>query len=390
MITALVLAMLPPCEFTIREKADWAHVNDSDKRVICVAPAPTYSVEEAGVIQLSASGTADQPRWLRWANEDESVHPARVPAAETAAVSQFDVTGSHWIIDRLVVRDAIYQPRVMGTGNVLQRMVFEKPRFWAGRPTGLMLHFTSGSDNAVVDSVFRDPLRVRGMDSPAAYIHDAERITIQGNEMIDLVDGVGAGPTAGGGNRIVDNEFYQTPASYTDCKGNFRPDGKCSCSEGMALVAKGPAEMPESYVERNLVWGFRKTDPVCAGSGTPGVVFDFGSTAGSPSLPMLTRHYTVRENTIIANVPFAIYLGALVEDLSFLGNYIAEADYGISNDNGKRIRIIGNTYHHNGKDYHAGPGAAGTVYEGNRRAGKGEKCVTAMHLTNPHDLCVPF
>ena len=282
MLLALAVALLPPCEFTIREKADWAHVNDPDKAVICVAPAPTYTYEDVGVVQLSASGTADKPRWLRWANDDESVHPALVPAAETAAVSQFDLTGSHWVIDRLVVRDAIYQPRVMGTGNVLQRMVFEKPRPWAGRPVGLMLNFWSGSDNAVVDSVFREPYRAQGMDSYAVYINEAERITVRGNEFIDMVDGVSNGPEAGGGNRIVGNEFYHTPASYTDCKGHYDPNGKCSCSEGMAMVAKGPADKPESYIERNLVWGFRKTDPVCAGSGTPGAAFDFGSEAGSP------------------------------------------------------------------------------------------------------------
>ncbi len=382
--------MLPACDFTIRTKADWAHVNDPDKTVICVAPAPTYTVEDLGIVQLAASGTAARPRWLRWANDDESVHPALVPADQTAAISQFDVTGSHWVLDRLVVRDAIYQPRVMGTDNVLRRMVFEKPRAWTGRPTGLMLQFTSGSDNALVDSVFREPYRAPGIDSYAVYIHEAERITIRGNEFIDMVDGVQNGPDAGGSNRIIGNEFYHTPASYTDCHGNFDPKGKCSCAEGMAVVAKGPAEKPESYIERNLVWGFRRTDPVCAGSGTPGVVFDFGSWAGSPLQPMLTRHFTVRDNVIIADVPHAIYTGEKVEDLAIVNNYISGADSAIENVYGKRLTITANTFFGNGIDYNTSPLARDTVYAGNRKAGNDTLCVTTRHLTSPGTLCVKF
>ncbi|MBL8202145.1 MAG: right-handed parallel beta-helix repeat-containing protein [Chromatiales bacterium] len=384
MLTALLMALLPPCDFTVRTAEDWSHVNDADKRVVCVAPAPTYTVEQVGVIHLSASGSADQPRWLRWANDDESVHPALVPERETAAVAQFYITGSHWIVDRLVVRDAVYQPQVAGTGNTLQRMVFEKPRAWEGRPVNLMLHFTSGSDHAVVDSVFREGLRVPRMDSYAVYIHEAERVTIRGNEFIDLVDGVSNGPLAGGGNRIVGNEFYHTPATYTDCKGHFNPAGKCSCSEGMAIVPKGPAERPESYIEGNLVWGFRKTDPFCAGTGTPGVAIDLGSGEA------MTRNFVIRDNIILADVPNAIYLGRYVEDVAIAGNYIAGAEYGIANVYGQRVRVTGNTFYRVGIDHHTGPVARGTVLSGNRRAGRQERCFTVRHLTRPEERCTPF
>lgn len=384
------MLLLPTCDFTIRKAADWARVNDPEKTVICVAPAPTYTYEQVGVVQLSASGTADRPRWLRWSNDDESVHPALVPAEETAAISQFDLNGSHWIIDRLVVRDAIYQPRVMGTGNILQRMVFERPRSWEGRPGGLMLNFWSGSDNAIVDSVFREPFRAKGIDSYAVYIHRAARITVQGNEFINLVDGVQNGPEAGGGNRFVGNEFYQTPEIYTNCSGVFDPDGACACSEGMAIVAKGPADQPESYIENNLVWGFRKTDPVCAGSGTPGVVLDFGAQVGPPLRPMLTRHFTIRNNAIIAWVPHAIYLGRKVEDLTIIGNYVANADVAISNVYGQRITVRDNVFLGNGTDYNTGPEAWGTEYAGNRRAGTADKCFTMRHITDPRPLCVAY
>lgn len=393
-VALALVALLPACDFTIRNSADWQHVNDSDKTVICVAPAPTYTVEQVGIIMLTASGTPEKPRWLRWSNADESVHPALVPAAQTAAVSQFDLTGSYWIIDRMVVRDAIYEPRVIGSRNVLQRMVFERPRAWSGRPSGLMLRFSSGSDNAVIDSVFRDPLRVPGMDSPAAYIDQAERITIRGNELINLVDGVGNGPTAGGGNQIVENEFYQTPALYTDCSGHFTTSGTCSCSEGMVVVLKGPSDRSESFIERNLVWGLQKTDPICAGSGTPGVAFDFGSQAntqpGSPVVPMLTRHFTVRDNIILAKLPFAVYLGREVEDLSFIGNYISGADFGISNQYGQRITVEDNIFFGNGLDYQTSPLAQGTVYDGNRSAGASQLCVTIRHITNPGRLCTAY
>jgi hypothetical protein len=248
----------------------------------------------------------------------------------------------------------------------------------------LMLGFVSGSDNAVVDSVFRQGLRVPGIDSYAIYIHEAERITIKGNEFIDLVDGVSNGPLAGGGNKITDNEFYHTPASYTDCKGNFDPDGKCSCAEGMAVVPKGPADKAPSHIERNLIWGFRKTDPVCAGSGTPGVAIDLGSGEA------MTRNFVIRDNIILAAVSYGIYLGRYVEDVEISGNYVAEAEYGISNSYGQRIRVTDNTYYRNGINYHTGPIAWGTVLKRNRRAGKGELCFTVRHLTAPEQRCTPF
>jgi len=387
---ALAMAVLPPCDFTIRNKSDWAHVNDPGKRVICVAAAQTYRYEDVGIVQLSASGTPERPRWLRWANDNESVHPANVPAEQTAAVAQFDLTGSYWVLDRLVVRDAVYQPQVMGVGNILQRMVFEKPRRWEGRPTGLMLHFKNGSDNAVVDSVFREPFRARGIDSYAVFISEAERITVKGNEFIDLVNGVQNGPLAGGGNRFVENEFYHTSAAYTDCKGQLDPEGSCSCAEGMAVVAKGPADKPESFIERNLIWGFKRTDQFCAGSGTPGAVFDFGSWDGTPFTPQVTRYFTVRDNIIVASEPHAIYLGLIVEDLTIVGNYVSGADVGISNQYGKRIKVTGNTFHDNKVDYRSGPTAKDTIYEGNRRAANGELCVTTHHLTNPTKRCFPY
>jgi len=388
MLLSIAMSLLPPCDFTIRTATDWEHVNDADKRVICVAPAPTYTVEQVGVVQLTASGTPESPRWLRWANDDETLHPANVPPEATAALSQFDLHGSNWVIDRIVVRDALYQPRVMGYSNRLQRMVFEKPRPWPGRKLGLMLNVFTGSDHVIADSVFREPFRQSRVDSYALYIHQAQRVTVQGNEFIDLVDGVSNGPEAGGGNRIIDNEFYQTSASYTDCRGNFDPKGKCSCSEGMAFVAKGPTDQPESYVERNLVWGFQKTDPLCAGTGTPGVVFDFGSTATGEPRPRLTRHFTVRDNVILAKVPNAIYLGAAVEDLTISGNYISGAESGVTNLYGKRIEVRGNVFNRNGFNYRTGPDAKGGAYVGNRMAGAAKRCFVVRHLTAPATRCV--
>jgi len=382
------MSLLPPCDFTIYTADDWARVNDPDKRVFCVAPAPTYAVEEVGVVQLTASGTPELPRWLRWANDDETLHPANVPPAETASVAQFDLHGSHWVVDRIVVRDAIYNPRVMGHGNRLQRMVFEKPRAWPGRQSGLMLLVSDGAEHVVVDCVFRDSFRHPGVDSYAVYIHQAERVTVQGNEFIDLVDGVSNGPLAGGGNRIIDNEFYHTSASYTDCRGSFDPAGECSCSEGMAFVGKGPIDKPESFVERNLVWGFRKTDPYCAGSGTPGVVFDFGSTAAGAPRPTLTRHFTVRDNVILARVPFAIYLGAAVEDLTITGNYITGAASAITNLYGQRILIRGNVFRNNGINHHTSPQARGGTYVGNRMGGTRKHCLVFRHLTAPDTRCI--
>jgi hypothetical protein len=182
----------------------------------------------------------------------------------------------------------------------------------------------------------------------------------------------------------MNNEMYFTSASYTDCQGNFTPTGACVCSEGMAMVPKGPSSQAMSYIENNFLWGFKRSDQYCAGSGTPGVGIDLG--AGGT----MTRNFVVRNNTIVGSgVPSGIYLGRYVEDVIIDKNYVSGTGTGISNTYGQNITVTNNLYYNNGNDYGTSSMASGTTMSGNRTATAGERCEVKRHLTSPTQVCFP-
>lgn len=324
-----VRVQLPSCDTSpdvrhIRTIEDWRDINKSEYRVFCVHPGDFTA---AGVITLTADGTAAVPRWIRWydpdAPSDADTHPVKMLAAQRAVIRQIvlgdtrtDDSANHWTIDRLTVAGFTDGGNALEAGssdNVLNRLLIED-----GQKT--FLAFRRGRNNILQYSVLRNARPVPNTDCTFIYLSEDQHTSILYNEMYNATASViQLGPSSLSDHLIVGNEMYVTPDYYTDCRGNRRRDGQCSCTE-MGFVAKGTAYTDRWLrFENNILSGFRPTDTACGGTGSSGAAVDLGS-GGS-----LVRNFLISGN-VIFNSSLGIYLGEKVENVVMTNNVL----YGIT------------------------------------------------------------
>jgi hypothetical protein len=397
-LLALFSALLPSapavelpaeCDLIINEQRDWQRVNEPGIHAICVQSGKIWSHDEIGVIELTASGTADRPRFLYWHDPTDphnDDHPAYMPLEKQAGLSQFVISGDWWVLDRLTIRGSVGVPSTgSGRHNLLNRMIFERPlnRGQSSKANYLLFRFDSGAQNTVQHSVFRDAGKKPGVDGYAVYFHKETNSRFLYNEMINLAGGIQEGPLSGGNHVAYGNEFYITEEAYTDCNGSYTPTGNCMCSEGQALVLKG-AQGPGGFrFEHNIAWGLKPSDRHCAGSGTPGSGINIGSGGRH------TGNADIVNNIVIGTVPYGILLGRHVEDIRISGNYLQGAEIGIQIGYGQNIIVDDNTFQNIGTPVRIGSYATNVNVHGSRSAEPGERCFVRKHITSPQLVCLP-
>ena len=376
---------LPACDYIIRKAADWGKINDPRYEVFCVAPG-VYTYKDIGVVSLKRSGTEKRPRYLRWYDpehpHDVDTHVVNIPLEKQAVIPQFRLAADYWVIDRIVMRGGRRQNTLESgaSHNVLNRILIEE-----GTAT-LLLQFFESSHNVLQHSVLRNTIAIPGRDSYVIYFHKSEGERIVDNEIYNFGDGIQQSPLSRNNHVVSGNEMYITDALYTDCKGKRDRKGPCMCSEGMALALKGVDRPGTTFrIENNLIYGLRRHDDFCMGSGTPGVAIDLGSGGN------VTRNVIIRNNVLLNRVPNNINMGLHVGDVEVSRNVIGYSKYGITNVYGDRVTITENLFVNNDENYHTGSKAVHTIYENNRQASDSEKvslCYRVKKFTNPHTVCV--
>jgi len=377
---------LPECDYIIRSASDWKKVNDPAYAVICVAPG-IYTYKDIGVVELRRSGTAEHPRYLRWYDPaqpgDIDTHVVDIPPRKQAVIPQFKLMADYWVIDRIVMRGGRHQNTLAAgaSHNVLNRILIE------GGTATLLLRFLESSHNVLQHSVLRNTVAIPGRDSYAIYFDRSESERIVDNEIYNYGGGIQQSPLSLNNHVVYGNEMYITDELYTDCRGHRDKQGECMCSEGMAVVLKGVNRPGTTFrIENNLIYGHRRHDELCMGSGTPGVAIDLGS-GGSD-----TRNVIIKGNILLNRVPNNIYTGLHVGDVEITGNVIGYGEYGITNLYGDNMTITDNLYIDNAKDYHTGRKAVfRTTYNNNRKitdSEKAEMCFQVKKFTAPHLSCV--
>ncbi len=344
----LILLLAPACDLVIAEAADWARVNDANKRIVCVLPGD-YSYAETGAIRLSASGTPEAPRYLIARDErnpDDQTHPAKLPPARQSVISNFSLEGSHWIIDRMVIRNSPRSNFVQGgaSHNLMDRLLVD-----GAQRAGI--YFRDARNNILRRSVLMDPPLRPGADNVHVYVGpNAGRVTLSDNEFINGSKSVEVGPDGLGNVTIQGNDMYVTSDRYTDCEGNLYPQGLCSCSE-MQLVLKG-VDLPGSTItiEGNRIWGMRPNDNRCASSGSPG----HGIRIGTGRNVHQVSQIRVANNIVWDNQYYGIFVGNNVREVLIERNLISRANVGIQNSySGADIQgniFISNAEHYRGAD----------------------------------------
>jgi len=278
-----------------------AQVNDPTKRVFCVEPGDYRS---SGLIQLRASGSESQPRFLRFLASDGIRNAAQ--RTQHAVFEWIHVYGSWWIIQGLTIRprhpDTTWLlAAINGDHNVFDgNLVDGSEHRPAGIQHGIVIDSWGGnpaSHNVVQRNLVRSGNVGRNdMDYQGIYVRPAyqpggsnDHNRVVDNEVVDwgdavALDGVSTSCAEIGvqhGTIIDNNDLYITPAKYVDCATAApNPNGQCSCSENGIDLKTDPGPDPADWtrVTNNRIWGFRPTPDVpCGGTGANGDAITSGS-----------------------------------------------------------------------------------------------------------------
>lgn len=272
----------------IESDADWGAINDSQYRVFCVKPG---NYRSAGVIDLQESGTDQDRRYIRYWDPqapNRTTHPVQMSSSDRAVVRGIHFDGAdYWTIWGLTSRGGSGQLnpsngniRVQNNSNhnVFDRMLVEYGR-------GTLVGFgTDSDDNVFQNGVIRDANVVPNDDNMCMNFsgEDTQRNRVVRSELYDCTDSIHVSPAGAGNNRgtvIAYNDLYITPDLYTDCNGNRDPNGNCSCAENAidvkAIQGQDSSSEPEKNwlkIVGNRMWGFRRTDTACGGTGSSGAI----------------------------------------------------------------------------------------------------------------------
>jgi len=319
-------------------------LNDPGKRVFCVEPG---DYRAAGELFLTASGTAQSRRFLRFAAHDGLRNAVQRP--ERAIFESLRLLGSWWVIQGLTIqpRDGMtawfvtiyggdhnvidgnlidgieHVPQLTSQNAVVVAGYNGDPATWNTLQANVI---RNGNQN-------RRPGDYEGIliawGNTATETNDFNEIL--DNEIYDWGDGVSVGghtsdcsePAIQSGTVIDGNDVYITGAKRIDCStGASDPAGECACAEeGISVKSRAGADAALwTRITRNRVWGLRPTSASanCGGTGANGQAISAGS--------ICPQHVLVSSNVVLDSTQGVtaagsswIIAGNLVHDIRIAG-----------------------------------------------------------------------
>ena len=268
----------------IREPAEVSNINRSTKSILCIVPGDYSS---AGAIKITSSGIKDKPRYLVYYDPDSMDHANNRKTVEQKYGNRAVISGlvfksaRNWIIDGITlitsadnIQPLIYFP----AGSKSNSIVFKNMLLEGGGGGAGQVYIGNDNDNiSLVSSVLRNTRPIAHKDSHCIKINGSSRNVISKNEIYNCAgDGIQISHDGSPGTKITDNDIYLTRQIYSDCKGNPDSDGNCACAEN-AVDIKGATKSPDPAppgewltISGNRMWGFKRTDVLCGGSGDAG------------------------------------------------------------------------------------------------------------------------
>lgn len=306
---------LPTCDASnakvqfIETLADWGTINSSTKSIFCVKPG-YYQNSNGAAIQITASGTADNPRYIILDNGNDT-HPASLSESALANVDIEFNNANYWVVDRMasIGTQNVYDAPLLfknATNIVINR------EFIDGSSGGII--FRNGChDNTVQNSRIQN-MSETGLKADRVGIELAPRETaneitgtqILYNEIYNCNDGFQAvwrsGTTSNyAGTVVYGNDISVDSNIYTDCSGNFNVNGECSYSEnGVDIKAGSDSADNPMIIKNNRLWGFRPSDTTNSNLADPGAA--------------LVVHYGVKNISIDDNIIFDTTRGIVIAD----------------------------------------------------------------------------
>ncbi|MEZ4221048.1 MAG: hypothetical protein R3B13_08965 [Polyangiaceae bacterium] len=264
----------------IEQDADWADIDDPNYRVFCVKPGNYTGL---GTISIHADGSAGKERWIRYWDPASSVasHPVKQAESARAVVEELYLDDAdYWVIQGLTLRGSWGR---VGLNHGSQHVVLDRLLLESAR----VEIWDTSHDNTLQNSVLRSAPLVPNSDricvilsgqSPAGGDVAIHGTRVVNNEIYDCTDAIqlyqpgdATNDTDFGGTIVDDNDMYLTSAVYSDCSGNLDSNGDCACAENAVdIKAAGTSATNLVQVSNNRIWGFKRTDPACGGTGSWG------------------------------------------------------------------------------------------------------------------------
>jgi len=296
------------CDQVVTVSTPWSQINWSNN-TICIE-AGNHTSKGTLTIPSSASGSSGSFKVLRYyRTDDNNDEPWKQSAANQAKIRNFDVTGNYWIIHRITVNanGGDNKSNFWGTNYILNRMLLEN---MIGAHGSFIVAFHGAVDNATIqNSVIRNAglTGTSGADQNCVVNAAGKNVHIVNNEIYhcqgDAIATPANNPSGVPGFVVENNDLYSTPARYSDGFGNLTPTGDYGCSENaIDLKTGGQVAALYSRIIHNRMWGFRKTDFNCGGSGSSGEALVFHE---SPELTV-KNSYGLIQNNIIFDSPWGI------------------------------------------------------------------------------------
>jgi hypothetical protein len=291
----------PSCSVVIRSTDDpnWSRLNDSGTRVICLEPGDYTG---RGVIDLTASGTPGNERWLRYsASGDTGAHPFKQTSSQRATIAGLRFRGAnYWIVRRVSINGGgggniglEFSESANSDNNIVDSVLAENAH------ATMAAVFYSNDFNTIQNSVLRNCLATPDQDWPAiGFFGGPIGTRIVNNETYNCTKGFYISEHVAAGTIVENNDMYVSPEQYTDCNGHYNGTGPCAAAEiVVGLKAGGSADNPVSIVH-NRFWGARSTDlsNICCGSGAQGDVVHFSNALNNPSAG---ARYVLLKNNIV-------------------------------------------------------------------------------------------
>lgn len=245
-------------------------------------------------------------------------------------VNHIRIEASDVTVQNCIVRESgtdVQGVNVFGNRNTMRRLTIE-------RAGAAGVYFNVGDGHVLEDSIIRDPKRRVGRDSYAIANYMATNLTIR------RVTVYGSGYTQWGdvphGTKLIDNTFIIPEDYRTNCAGIIQRDGPCQCGE-FGIAIKGG---DNGIADGNTISGYRQSDPVCGGSGSPGAAI---STAAG-NVGTWTRKWTWTRNKI-SNSTYGIYIGPDTPDNVIEANQFCNNDTGVQDGYSVRLKFTDNNFY---------------------------------------------
>ena len=284
------------CEQTIH--ADTAPSNswsaiDWSRNVICIAAGNHFN---RGTLTLASSGSPSRYKVLRYfRDQDNGDEPWNQDIDTKATIAAIDTNGAgHWAVHRFSFTQSQCAPHVTipaSSSHIILSRILTEGIGGDGDTSSVLI---DGSDIWLQNSVIRKCQIQVGRSYKGVNLNGA-RLRVINSEIYDCAKGVANSFFGINEDHVIENnDVYNTV--FTDCNGNFTPNGDCAITKGLIAISSGSQSraLPLIYIH-NRIWGEKwcDTNVSCSGSGSSGMAVGGGAN-GSVG-------FVLRRNNIITD-----------------------------------------------------------------------------------------